>query len=40
MLQDAVHAITTVLKRKEFEQLVSITGDNSETPDNNHLCLK
>jgi hypothetical protein len=40
MLQDAGHTVTTVLKRKHGEQLVSVTGDNSEMPDHKHLCLK
>ena len=40
MLQDAGHAVTTVLKHKNGEQLVSVKGDNSEMPDHKHLCLK
>ena len=40
LLQDAGHAVSTDLKRKHGEQLVSITGDNPEMPDHKHLCLK
>lgn len=40
MLQDAGHVVTTALKCKYGEQLVSITGDNSEMQDHKHHCLK